>query len=62
MASSLEIYVLNKKNGISDQLIFIRSLKQIIIYAVNIVTICAETLLIYKLDDNDEPVICQLFC
>ena len=28
-----------------------------IIYAVNNVTICAETLLIYKLDDNDEPVI-----
>ena len=33
-----------------------------IIYAVNNVTICAETLPIYKLDDNDKPVICQLFC
>ena len=33
-----------------------------IIYAINNVTICAETLLIYKLDDNDEPVICQMFC
>ena len=33
-----------------------------IIYAVNNNTICAETLIIYKLDDNDEPVIFQLFC